>query len=557
MLPSAVTACVRPHPRRDAMTARISVMTHPRLRHDRLTAGLRVRVAVLVASVAMSFAIPIAGAVSACPSGGIAVSVSDSTSEILAKIAAPGHDRVFCWEPGIHRINAPMSLHPGDSFLGLTDPATGKSATLIGSRPVTGWARFGPRTWVASLPRLTRPVLNVPPGVRCLDGTNHCAYPDDVYRDDHRLKRVWSLKELVRGAYFIDYASRRLYMGARLRPTKASRAVPLPVVSGRSTSFIIVKPGGVLRDLTVREVGVGLQGAAIACDSCMIDHVDVSLAHGRGVDVDDLSVVTSSAVHDNGQAGIGIGKRRIGSTGSSGVVAANSVYRNGWIRCLGICGGIKASTAVGLSIVDNVVSKNLGTGIWMDNDSIDFRISGNTVVSNRTAGIEAEISYDGVIEGNTVTGSGLRPLKDRISVGAIHVLASGACSQSCPPGTGSGIVISGNTVGTVSRPNAFGIVLRQMDRGSGRYGPHLVRNVTVTGNGVVLIQGWTGAVDPREDTGIYDAGNAFTANTYTVPHVRAAVFRWMSSTGQADAWLTFAQWQAEGNDVDGTLIPLD
>jgi len=39
--------------------------------------------------------------------------------------------------------------------------------------------------------------------------------------------------------------------------------------------------------------------------------------------------------------------------------------------------------------------------------------------------------------------------------------------------------------------------------------------------------------------------------------VRAAVFRWMSSTGQADAWLMFAQWQAEGNDVDGTLIPLD
>jgi hypothetical protein len=49
----------------------------------------------------------------------------------------------------------------------------------------------------------------------------------------------------------------------------------------------------------------------------------------------------------------------------------------------------------------------------------------------------------------------------------------------------------------------------------------------------------------------------FTADTYTVPHVRAAVFWRMSSTGQADAWLTFAQWRAQGNDVDGTLIPLD
>ena len=544
------------------MTPRLFVMTHP-LRHDRPSANLRVRlavlvasVAVLVASVAVSFAIPAAGAISACPSGAITFSVSDSTSAILAKIAAPGIDRVFCWEPGIHRILAPMRLHAGDSFLGLTDPSTGKRATIIGSRPVTGWTRFAPRTWVASVPRLSRPVLpNLPPGIRCLDGTNHCAYPDDVYRDGHRLIRVWTMKAMVRRTYLIDYASRRIYIHARLRPTGVSRALPLPVVSGRSTSFITAQPGGAVRDLSVREVGVGLQGAAIACDTCVIDRVDVSLAHGRGVDVDDLSVVTSSAVHDNGQAGIGIGKRRAGATGSGGMVAANSVYRNGWIRCLGICGGIKASTAIGLFIVDNEVRKNYGTGIWMDNDSIGYRISNNTVASNRTAGIEAEISYDGVIDGNTVTGSGLRPLRE-ISVGAIHVLASGACSLSCPPGTGSGIVISGNTVGTVTRPNAFGIVLRQADRGSGAYGSHLVKNVTVAGNDVVLVHGWNGAVDPREDTGIYHAGNTFTGNTYTVQDAQALVFRWMSSTGKADAWLTFEQWQAQGNDVDGSLIPL-
>jgi len=30
----------------------------------------------------------------------------------------------------------------------------------------------------------------------------------------------------------------------------------------------------------------------------------------------------------------------------------------------------------------------------------------------------------------------------------------------------------------------------------------------------------------------------------------------MSSTGKADAWLTFEQWQAQGNDVDGSLIQL-
>ena len=63
-------------------------------------------------------------------------------------------------------------------------------------------------------------------------------------------------------------------------------------------------------------------------------------------------------------------------------------------------------------------------------------------------------------------------------------------------------------------------------------------------------------MDPREDTGIYHADNTFTRNIYTVQDVQALVFRWMSSTGKAEAWLTFEQWQAQGNDVDGSLIPL-
>ncbi len=530
-------------------------MTHPRPDHDRSFAIPRGRVVLGVALVIVSLVVATAGAgpPSACPSGAIVVRTSDTTADVVTALAAPGRDRVFCWEAGVHRIFAPMKLHPGDSFVGLTDPATGQRATIEGSRRVTGWRRSSSMTWVAAVPRLTRPVLNLPPGLRCLDGTDHCAYPDDVYWGNRRLKRVWSLHAIVPHSYFVDYAAKRIYL--RADPTRAAvvRAVPLPVVNGRSTPFITVQPGGAVRNLVVREVGVGLQGAAIWGNQCVVDHVDVSLSHGRGVGVDDLSTVTSSAVHDNGQGGIGIGRHRAGATGPSGVVSGNSVARNGWIRCLGICAGIKASTVIGLTIADNVVRHNVGTGIWIDNDSIGFLISGNTVTSNRTAGIEVEISYDGVVDGNTVTGTGLRPLQEGSSVGAIHVLASGTCSMSCPPEAGGALVISNNTVGTAERPNAFGIVLRQMDRGSGPYGEHVVRDVTVVRNQVLLAHGWTGAVDPSGATRIYDAGNTFGANAYTVPDAQAAVFRWRSSTGQADAWLTFAEWQAQGNDVDGSL----
>src|SRR5207253_5319722 len=73
------------------------------------------------------------------------------------------------------------------------------------------------------LPGLSQLVLpNLPPGIRCLDGTNHCAYTDDAYRDSHRLKRAWSMKGMVRRTYLIGYASRHIHIHSRLRPTAVS-----------------------------------------------------------------------------------------------------------------------------------------------------------------------------------------------------------------------------------------------------------------------------------------------------------------------------------------------
>src|SRR4029077_17742483 len=354
--------------------------------------------------------------------------------------------------------------------------------------------------------------------------TDHCAYPDDVYRHHRRLLRVWSRGAVAHRGYFEDYAARRIYLHSPTRPTHVSRAVPLPVVRGRSTPFIAARAGRAVRNVVVEEVGVGLQAAAISCTACLVDGVEVVHAHGRGVGVDDRSTVRSSVLRGNGQGGIGIGRHRPGAAGPSGTVSDNVVSGNGWIRCLGICAGIKASTVIGSSIVDNVVKRNVGPGIWIDNDSIGFRVADNYVAGSRTAGIEGEIYYDGVVEGNRVVGTGLRPLGGSGSVGAIHVQSSGACSRSCPVGTGSGLVIRGNVVGTRSHPNAYGIILRQLGRGSGPYGQHLVRDVSVVGNHVLLTRGWTGAVDPRGSKEIYQAGNTFSANVYMVRRRGAAVF---------------------------------
>ena len=61
----------------------------------------------------------------------------------------------------------------------------------------------------------------------------------------------------------------------------------------------------------------------------------------------------------------------------------------------------------------------------MDNDSINYTIQDNALIDNRTAGVMLEISYDGLVQGNTILGSGIHPVEP-IKVGAIHVLASGS-----------------------------------------------------------------------------------------------------------------------------------
>jgi parallel beta-helix repeat protein len=488
-----------------------------------------------------------------CPSNAIRIAVGDSTARIQNKLNSPGRDRTFCWESGLHRVRGTLRMHTGDTFLGITDPETGRGAVIDGSRRIRGWNRVSPRRWVARVRGLAPPRINLPPGAACFDGTKHCAYPDDVFWGQRALRRVWKPARQKRGTYYVNYAKNRIYIGKNPSRAPVSRAVPLAVVDGRSQPLINVLPGGAIQGLTVQKVGVGLQTGAIFGYQYTVDDVDVHLSHARGVQVDDLSTVRNSSLYSNGQGGLSIGQHLSGATGGTALIENNHVYGNAWIKCLGICAGMKASNVGGVLIKNNNVHGNFGVGIWIDNDSINYVIENNSVMNNRGAGIEMEISYDGIVTRNIVNGNALNPLKEAAGAGGIYVLSSGSCSSSCPPMSHGGITISHNAVGAKAEPNAYGIVLRQLNRGSGRYGQHLVQSVSVTSNTVTLSGGWTGAVDPSDATGIYTRGNTYDDNDYVVPGSDMAIFRWQSSTGLANAWLTFAQWQAAGNDTSGTI----
>jgi hypothetical protein len=493
-----------------------------------------------------------------CPSNGIMVPVSLSTTQVQAMVDSPGPDRVFCWAPGVHRVRRTLVMHPGDTFVGIPDPMTGAQPVLDGSVVRKHWARLSKWRWVTSVASLTTPSIFLPPGGRCLDGTNHCAYPDDVFFGEKRLRRVWSLRAQGRGSYFVDYGAHRLYVGRDPAAAGISQAVPLPLGTWPQPMISAMSGGATIQGLTIEKCGVALQGAAIRGYRVTISDVVVRSCHGWGLDVDDLSTVTNTELTANGQGGIVVNSHLAGATGPTGVIADDLVDRNGWIRCWGICAGIKSSATNGVAITNSTITNNYGSGVWIDNDSINYTIQDNDLVGNRTAGVMLEVSYDGLVQGNTILGSGIRPVEP-IKVGAIHVLASGSCSATCPPRPTAGIVIRDNIVGSIADPNAYGIVLRAQSRGVGLFGPHQVRDVLVSGNAVTLCgtetkttaSTFNGADSGGGDNSIYTSGNTFTDNHYTMPDGLPA-FRWQTASGSADGWLTFSQWQQAGMDPADT-----
>lgn len=241
--------------------------------------------------------------------------------------------------------------------------------------------------------------------------------------------------------------------------------------------------------------------------------------------------------HDNGYSGI----KFDGSTGVA-IIGACELFANGHYGYSGPDsvdativdavvygnntshdpdgGGTKMVRTAGLQIIGGHYHDNLGAGVWLDIDNTDFLVSGVESVDNDLWGIQAEISYDGAILGNTVERNGAR---------GIYVSSSG----------GTGLTVAFNTV----KDNAESqITLGQEPRGSGSQGAYVTQNVNVhdnvvTGCGLVVEE----FQYPNAPMG---ANNIFDNNEY---HYKSGVSAWRSLVGDK----SFAGWQGLGNDALG------
>ena len=438
----------------------------------------------------------------------------------LAGDSAPG--TTFCLAAGVHRFMDAVRPRDGQSFIGTAGTVVSGSKVLSEFRKEGAW-------WVADGQTQRLKDHGVCEGqYQSNSGTyDSCSRGEDVFFDDVSLWQVDTLAELSSGEFWFDYANSRIY----LADDPSGHLVETTVAKRAFGSYSHDADNVTVRGLVVEKFGNQAQFGAIDSffgSGWVIEDNEVRLNHGAGIRGNAGSVVRNNHVHHNGQLGLaGFGKNLL--------VEGNLVEHN---HTLGFdtsweAGGSKWQRTDGLVLRDNVFRNNRGHGIWIDIDNINALIEGNRSDGNDKAGIFYEISYDGVIRNNTVSGNGF--------------------VRNSSWGRSSGIMIAnsqnvevyGNTVDR----NRHGITLFHQDRGSGEHGPYDLRNVNVHDNLIIMETGHTGLMEDVGSQAVFESwNNRFHHNTYKV----AGTDRW-----HWDGRLrSFSEWQALGQGNGSTVSTL-
>jgi len=257
-----------------------------------------------------------------------------------------------------------------------------------------------------------------------------------------------------------------------------------------------------------------------------VTDVEVTGIAHVGVTVNDGARLSRSWVHDNGRYGIAGGPTR-----DVEIADTDISWNNRGFYDLGDAGGTKivGSTpgTYGVRWLRNHVHHNFGHGLWSDWAVKDVLYEGNVVEANTHIGIFHEASADARIVGNILRGNGTALVG--LSVwhgGEIHLNDS------------KNVEIADNTIDA----SGNAVTLVDIDRGSTVLGTLETVNVWVHDNTITL-PGQVGLVGSRAH--VYEPGvNRFEANRYTTVGQRA--WEWQGAR-------TWAEWQALGHDLTGTL----
>ena len=457
-----------------------------------------------------------AGPAVAGPCTGVTIKPGQDAQSIVSSKPA---GTTFCFAAGLHRISDTIRPKANQVL------ASAQRAVLTGSVPLTAWARSG-SVWVV---RGALPSAYGKSG-ECEDNkANICYLREQLFLDGTHLTRVASLAAVRAGTFYADYAANAIYLGSN----PAGHQVEM---SRTATAIESGASGVAVRGLTIEHFASAPQaGALVSGPGWKVTANDVRWNHAVGVMLvkANSTKVDKNLIHHNGQLGLGQ------YSSAAAAVTRNVISSNNtdgfWIADWE-SGGIKSTRSSG-TVSGNVIKSNLGIGMWADVADDGRVISGNQIVGNAADGIRFEISRNGTIEGNTVTGNGFGTGRGSGTSlwdgGGINV------------NTSTGVTIKGNRVSG----NVNGVTIQSRTRGTGPWGTYLLRDVQVSGN-TIEMTGGTQATGMVQNSGAeVPAGEVvFSGNKYLLDDLGTQRF------ARFGAKLTAAGWRQAGLDKVGSFL---
>jgi parallel beta-helix repeat protein len=418
-----------------------------------------------------------------------------------------------------------------------------------------------------SVTGMTQQGIATQPTSDCDSGWTGCIYPEDLFINGVPLQHInaVTLPTLTSTSWWFDYTNDIIYFHQNPAGNTVETSVLETMFQPNGVSGII------LNNLTIKEFAVPLLLGAIdpafgnivstSSFNWTIENSYITLNHGYGVRCAFGEQVLNSVLTANGNFGTGGGCTTTAGIIPSGVIIqGNTVTYNNYAHVApGFgAGGMKFGNTAGAVVRGNIVSNNVGQGIHFDVDSISPLIDGNTVTNNvdsaasgsSSTGITFEIGNVGATVRNNVvqyngTGETSGP---NYQVGSAD---SAGMQAYC------NVIETGNSAGQ----QAWSVFAS--NRGDDTVQPFLGQQIVSTGNYVhhnVVIwdSGSTASVGySQNDTA--DQPDFFANNTppnfnqYHASSTALAEFIYDHNNSGSNTATTFANYQAAGADVGGTI----
>jgi hypothetical protein len=521
-----------------------------------------------------------------CPADGIDIFPEDDAAAIVD--AAPP-SATLCFH-GEHRVTSTLIAKSGQTWIGVdTD------ARISGAQPLTDWQSAGPGIWVYSGPwakQTNQPnqCTQISPGVDACYQVS--TYEDDVFYNDQRMMRVLSLDQLTGaeplppgqaqtdaevGHFFFDYDNHQIYIDQDPSDASIDLAV-LDVLVAASAAIATCSgsPGGAragnvtLENLLIEKAlftAVDAHGArSWTLQDCTVRFAHVSGISGGGGTEAQRTVYNRVLITNNGRYGIASGGswitiqdselswnnianyRRIAATGGGTPCDVSPGGHPGGYWGAGATKFVLSqgsSTDPGLWISGLNSHHNVGDGFWTDIHNQYVAVANSHFHDNERSGYFHEISCEIEISGSEFDHNGL-PLKNNDIVGggiSVNDSNNGFFHDNLFHDNG------GYGVQLIFQPSHTGMLLPSPIQcvspppSSDGDTSQVMMNNLIQNNSIYMCSGYTGS----NGAVLSDRNNQFAENTYFVP---SAIGSWWRDP----FFETWDQWQADGQDPDGSLI---